>query len=81
MFMQKFLFAQTKRVQPMSMFQSAALRSFGGGGAIVKADGSHKFIAPCNKKTFYFDNMKPTANWTHEVTNHFRHHNDLPLIK
>lgn len=53
MFMQKFLFAQTKRVQPMSMFQSAGLRSFG--GAIVKADGGHKFIAPCNKKTFYFD--------------------------
>ena len=55
MFMQKFLLAQTKRVQPLSMFQSVAFRRFGGGHAIVKADGSHKFIAPCNKKTIYFD--------------------------
>ncbi len=56
-------------------------RAFGGGGAIVKADGGHKFVAPCNKKTIAFDRLKPSANMVHEVTNPYRHQNDLPLLK
>ena len=58
------------------------MRAFGGGGhEIVKADGDHKFIAPCNRKTICFDGLRPTSNHTHEVVNPYRHHNDLPLIK
>ena len=56
----------------------SSIRSF---GAIVKADGDHKFLAPCNKKTLVFDGLIPTNNMVHEITNNYRHHNDLPLIK
>lgn len=60
-----------------SLMAPATFRTFG--GAIVKADGTHQFIAPCNKKTMVFDGLRPTANLTHEVTNNYRHQNDLPL--
>lgn len=63
---------------PRTMMRPSATRSF---GAIVKADGDHKFLAPCNKKTLFFDGLTPTNNVVHEITNNYRHHNDLPLIK
>ena len=50
-------------------------------GAIVKADGDHKFIANCNKKTIVFDGLAPTNNLEHAISNNYRHQNDLPLIK
>ena len=55
-----------------------SMRSF---GAIVKADGDYKLLAPCNKKTIAFDGLLPTSNLVHEITNNYRHQNDLPLIK
>ena len=53
------------------------IRSFG--GAIVKADGSHKFIAPVNRKTMAFDGMQATSATGIELDNPYRHHNDLPM--
>ena len=61
-----------------TMMRPAATRSF---GAIVKADGDHHFLAVKNKKTLVFDGLTPSNNMTHEITNNYRHHNDLPLIK
>lgn len=40
---------------------------------VEKADPDHKFIAPCNKKTLFFDGMRPTKNVEVAVTNPFRH--------
>jgi hypothetical protein len=51
------------------------------GGAIVKAEGGHKFVAPCNKKTIAFDGLKPSSNVVVEINNPYRHQNDLPLLK
>jgi len=59
------------------------VRAFGGdhSHAVVKPDAGHKFLAPCNKKTLYFDGLKPTAFQEHALTNPWRHQNDLPLWK
>ena len=65
-------------VRPSSLLMMPT-RAFG--GAIVKADGDHKFIAPCNKKTIVFDGLAPTENLLHTLSNPYRHQNDLPLYK
>ena len=78
MFLQKLA---TKKTSPL-LVSSLPLRAFGGGAhEIVKADGDHKFIAACNKKTMVLDGLKPTSNLVHEISNPFRHQNDLPLYK
>ena len=51
----------------------------GFGGAIVKADGDHKFIAPCNKKMVAFTGMQATSPTMIELDNPYRHLKDLPL--
>ena len=57
-----------------------AFRSFGGGGhAIVKADGGHKFIAPVDKKMVAFTGMQATSATMIEIDNPYRHLNDLPM--
>ena len=78
MFMQRYtqvyLAGAAAKARPAMM----PVRSF---GAIVKADGEHQFLAQKNKKTLVFDGLKPTSNLVHEITNNYRHQNDLPLIK
>ena len=54
----------------MMLLAPSSQRNF---GAIVKADGSHQFVANCNKKTIVFDGLKPTANQVHSITNNYRH--------
>ena len=63
------------RPSNFGLFRQAS-RSFGG---IVKADGSHQFIAPCNKKTLAFDGLKASSPLTIELDNSYRHLNDLPM--
>lgn len=64
MFMQKYaqhyMCSSSRNVIQASAM--APKRSF---GAIVKADGEHKFVAACNKKTLVFDGMKPSSNLVH----------------
>lgn len=60
------------------MAQTAAKRNF---GAVVKADGEHKFVAPTTQKMLAFEGMKGTANHTYAVDNLYRHHNNLPLYQ
>ena len=63
---------------PLMAAPQTSIRRF---GAVVKADGNHKFVAACNKKTIVFEGLKPTSNMTVELSNQFRHQNDLPLTK
>ena len=79
MFATSSKFATKKSLATPMLLLGSSQRAFG--GAIVKADGSHKFIAPCNKKTLALDGLRPTANQTHEINNPYRHQNDLPLWK
>ena len=51
-------------------------------GAIVKADGDHKFLHPSlNKKTMILDGLKPVAPQVIVLENQFRHLNDLPFTQ
>ena len=78
MFTQKLAQPLLKQRSATMMLMAPSSRAF---GAIVKAEGDHKFVAPCNKKTIVFDGLKPTNNQMHEISNNYRHQNDLPLIK
>ena len=82
MFTKQLLLKPASTGNSPMMTAMVARRCFGGGGhAIVKADGNHAFVAPCNKKTIAFDGLKPTANQVHEISNPYRHQNDLPMLK
>ena len=52
-------------------------RSF---GAIVKADGDHKFIASTDKKYLAFNGMRATSNQMISLDNHYRHQNNEGLL-
>ena len=56
-----------------SLMQASASGSTRSFGAIVKADGDHKFVATSNKKTIVFDGLKPTSNLVHAISNNYRH--------
>lgn len=77
MFAKGFALTRAPLSQSILFGASRPTRMF---GAIVKADGSHQFIAPCDKKRIVFDQLKGTANAEVGVGNPFRHHNDKPLI-
>ena len=50
-------------------------------GAVVKADGSHKFIQPVDKKFIAFEGLKGTSTANVALDNSYRHHNNLPLLQ
>ena len=63
-----------------SLFTTAR-RSFGA-GAIVKADGNHKFLhASVDRRTMALDCLKPSAPAVIGLENTWRHHNDIKLSK
>ena len=75
MFLRKAFAAQHKQrlTTTTPLLTSTALRCFGGGHEIVKADGDHKFIQACDKKRVVFDGLRPTANYVQTLNNQFRH--------
>ena len=77
MFLSKF--GQKAGTAPAAMkMMQPSTRNF---GAIVKADGEHKFVAPCDKKMIAFEGLKATGNFTISLNNQFRHQNDITLFK
>ena len=69
------------RLSKQTSLLTSSKRAFGS-GAIVKADGNHKFLhASVSRKTMALDGLKPSAPVVIGLENTWRHHNDIKLSK